>query len=211
MNDFIAYRDADTTLQEYERAKKFHVHSNEPYDFLEKSIGGRVWMIIRRRARYHLTQWFTPADVVRRPDGGCEIIGVAGVLFEPPFDLTSLPWFQELFHERDHFSSDFEPVNGLDIAGFYKLMADRERKTGSPLKMSHASLEDNPPTLKFPISMMIYCNGCGKHFDIVVNSKEAENHRCPVCGAMQVFGLERLVQKAIEQSKKMPRKPRGRL
>ena len=62
---------------------------------------------------------------------------------------------------------------------------------------------------KFPVAMMIYCNGCGKHFDIVVTSKDPADHRCPACGKMQVFGLEALIRKAMEQGKRMLRKTHG--
>lgn len=63
---------------------------------------------------------------------------------------------------------------------------------------------------KFPVTMMIYCNGCGKHFDIVVTSKDSADHRCPACGKVQVFGLESLLRKAMEQGKRMLRKTHGR-
>jgi predicted RNA-binding Zn-ribbon protein involved in translation (DUF1610 family) len=62
----------------------------------------------------------------------------------------------------------------------------------------------------FPVTMMIYCNGCGKHFDIVVTSKDAADHRCPACGKVHVFGLGAFIRKAIEQGKRMLRKTHGR-
>ncbi len=60
-----------------------------------------------------------------------------------------------------------------------------------------------------PQAMMIYCNECGKHFDIVVAGKGPQKYRCPACGKIQVFDLEALVNKAIEQSNKMLRRRRG--
>lgn len=59
-----------------------------------------------------------------------------------------------------------------------------------------------------PRSMMIYCNGCGKHFDIVA-TKEARDYPCPHCGKVQVFDLERLINQAVDQSSKMLRRKRG--
>lgn len=53
--------------------------------------------------------------------------------------------------------------------------------------------------------MMIYCNGCEKHFDIVAG-KGAREYRCPHCGKVQTFSLETLVNQAMEQSQKMLRK-----
>lgn len=63
---------------------------------------------------------------------------------------------------------------------------------------------------KFPVNMLIYCNGCAKHFDIVVTSKDSADHRCPSCGKVHVFGLEDFIRKAVEQSKRMHRKTHGR-
>lgn len=209
MSDFIAYRDGNTTTQEHDPAKGFHFHSDRPYDFLARAIGCWVWVVTLHRARYYLTGMFMVSDVERKPEGGCEIIG-PGIPFDPPFDLTPLPWFSAWLRDRDHSSSDFEQVDGLDMVPFWRLLADRERETGQPLAMSYANLAPEPMPWKFPISMMIYCDGCGQHFDIVVNRKEPEDHRCPVCGHVQALGLGGLVQKAIEQSMKMSGKKGGR-
>ena len=62
---------------------------------------------------------------------------------------------------------------------------------------------------KFPITMMIYCPECGTHFDIVVTSEGSKNYRCPACEKVQVFDLDAFTKRAIEQSRKMFRKPRG--
>jgi hypothetical protein len=62
---------------------------------------------------------------------------------------------------------------------------------------------------KFPVNMMIYCSGCGKHFDIVVTSKDWADHRCPACGMVHPFCLEALIKKAMQQGKRMLRKAHG--
>ncbi len=61
-----------------------------------------------------------------------------------------------------------------------------------------------------PTAMMIYCNGCGKLFDIVVTSKGSRNYRCPACGMVQAFDFGAFLKKAVEQSRKMAGKKRGR-
>jgi HSP20 family molecular chaperone IbpA len=61
-----------------------------------------------------------------------------------------------------------------------------------------------------PRPMMIYCNECGNHFDIVVTSKGSRDYRCPACGKVHAFDLEAFVNKALEQDKKMLKKKRGR-
>lgn len=59
-----------------------------------------------------------------------------------------------------------------------------------------------------PHPMMIYCSGCGKHFDIVA-AKGARNYSCPHCGNLQVFDLESLINQAMDQSSKMLRRKRA--
>jgi len=61
-----------------------------------------------------------------------------------------------------------------------------------------------------PHEMLIYCDGCGKHFDIVITGQGPQVNRCPACGKVQVFDLKAFVNKAIEQSKQMLKKKRGR-
>ena len=63
-----------------------------------------------------------------------------------------------------------------------------------------------------PQTMLIYCDGCGKHFDITITEKGPQDYGCPSCGRVQTFDLEALIKKAIEQGLKMTRKrPGGRL
>jgi hypothetical protein len=60
-----------------------------------------------------------------------------------------------------------------------------------------------------PRPMMIYCNGCERHFDIVIEGKGARNYCCPHCGKVQVFDLEALINQVMDQSSKTFRKKRG--
>ena len=62
----------------------------------------------------------------------------------------------------------------------------------------------------FPKSMLIYCNGCGKHFDIVITARGPHDYACPACGKIQAFDLEALVKQVMEQSKNMSPKMRRR-
>ena len=61
-----------------------------------------------------------------------------------------------------------------------------------------------------PHPMMIYCNGCGKHFDIIVAGKGPQEYRCPHCGHLQAFNLEGLINQVMAQAGKMVRGKRGR-
>jgi DNA-directed RNA polymerase subunit RPC12/RpoP len=62
----------------------------------------------------------------------------------------------------------------------------------------------------YPYSMLICCNECGKHFDIVVAKEGPQKYPCAACGKELAFDLEAFVRKAVEQTKKMHRKRRGR-
>ena len=70
--------------------------------------------------------------------------------------------------------------------------------------------DDLPFFSNFPKSMLIYCNGCGKHFDIVITGKGPGNYQCPACGKFQVFDLEALVNQVMKQGMKMLGKKRRR-
>ena len=60
-----------------------------------------------------------------------------------------------------------------------------------------------PLAPKLPVSMMIYCSECGKHFDIVVTAKGSRKYRCPACGKVQSFDLDSFTNKAVDQSIRM--------
>ncbi len=78
-------------------------------------------------------------------------------------------------------------------------------------------LIDMPPGKKasffseFPKNMLIYCNGCGKHFDIVINDAGPNSHTCPNCGKAQIFDFKALIDQVMQQAKQLRGKKRGRL
>ena len=63
----------------------------------------------------------------------------------------------------------------------------------------------------FPKDMLIYCNGCGKHFDIVINDAGPNSYTCPACGKAQVFDLKTFIDQVMQQTKQLRGKKRGRL
>ncbi|HWF17940.1 MAG TPA: hypothetical protein VG754_01655 [Verrucomicrobiae bacterium] len=71
------------------------------------------------------------------------------------------------------------------------------------------SPQQTPFKWNFPVSMMIYCSACGKHFDIVIAGKGAGHYHCSVCGKVHEFDLEAFAQGAIEQSRKMRKRKHG--
>jgi len=65
------------------------------------------------------------------------------------------------------------------------------------------------PKQKFPVKMMIYCRGCGRLFDIVVMAEGSHDYSCPICEKVQTFNLKAFIENAVEQNRKMHRKPPG--
>ena len=104
---------------------------------------------------------------------------------------------------------DFGPFEvRFDITPDHDLMDARASLTKGVLRIEvPVKNKSSPPK---PREMLIYCDGCGKHFDIVITGKGSRDYRCPACGKVQAFDLEALVKKAIEQGKKMLKKKRGR-
>jgi len=62
----------------------------------------------------------------------------------------------------------------------------------------------------FPKNMLIYCNACGKHFDIVINDAGPNSYTCPACGKAQIFDLKAFINQVMEQTKNLGGKKRGR-
>jgi len=67
------------------------------------------------------------------------------------------------------------------------------------------------PLLKwdFPVSMTILCRECRKHFGIIVTGEGAADYHCSACGIKQTFDLGTFTGKALEQTRKMRKVPRG--
>lgn len=87
--------------------------------------------------------------------------------------------------------------------------------TGAKVTFNNGLLQiEMPPSkdsfVSKPLNMIIYCDGCGRHFDIVVARKGSESHRCPACGEVHDFDFDSFVNKAVEQSKTMLKRPGGR-
>jgi hypothetical protein len=100
------------------------------------------------------------------------------------------------------FEARFDVTSDNDLANARSTFTKGILRIEVPMKDKSAPAK--------PLAMMIYCNGCGKHFDIVVTGKGSKDYHCPACGKVQAFDLEALVKKAIEQGKQMLKKKRGR-
>jgi len=117
------------------------------------------------------------------------------------------------FEARFDVTSDHDSANARSIftTGILRIEVPVKDKAPGP----KVKILSNPKSflaffLKQPREMLIYCDGCGKHFDIVITGKGSRDYRCPACGKVQAFDLEAFVNKALEQGKQMLRKRRGR-
>jgi hypothetical protein len=155
-----------------------------------------------------MNRGWTPESEVSFTDAGMVIeIKMKGI---NPFGLR--PAFQK---DQLCFRGEHEEFGPFEI----KFEIPPGYNPGKPKwKLSKSVLHiEFPPGKKtsffddFPKSMLIYCNGCGKHFDIVITAMGPHDYTCPSCGKVQVFDLEALVKQVMEQSKKMSDKtPRRR-
>ena len=117
--------------------------------------------------------------------------------FETRFDIMS---DHDLANVRSTFT---EGILRIDVPM-------KDKSSGAKVKIMSGPKSFLAFFLKEPREMLIYCDGCGKHFDIVVTGKGPKDYRCPACGKVQAFDLEALVNKAIEQGRQMLKKKRGR-
>jgi hypothetical protein len=117
------------------------------------------------------------------------------------------------------FETRFDVTSDLDLANARSTFTEgilrievpmKDKSSGSKVKIISDPKSFLAFFLKQPHEMLIYCNGCGKHFDIVVTGKGPKDYRCPACGKVQAFDLEALANKAIAQGKQMLKKRRGR-
>lgn len=86
----------------------------------------------------------------------------------------------------------------------YAEWVDSDDKPLSPAFMS-AFTQRN-----YPYAMMIRCKECEGYFDLVVTRAGAQKYRCTNCGQELIFDSAAFMSKAIEQTRKMQRKRRGR-
>ncbi|GAB4038690.1 hypothetical protein GCM10028774_37790 [Spirosoma jeollabukense] len=86
--------------------------------YLEESVGQKIWVIggttINRKMNYTLLSYFTPDSIIPLTEGGYNIKGT-GIVFSPPIDLSSKPWFSELFIEEQDFSLGINEIKDDDI------------------------------------------------------------------------------------------------
>jgi len=119
MSDYIAYHSAKVMEHEYIAPKDGHFYwwSGKSEAFLRSAIGCRAWAITSRldgrRTVYSLAGVFTPSEL-RPENGGFAILG-DGTLFQPPFDVTALPWFSDLRREQTNFSFGFSRIRSESI------------------------------------------------------------------------------------------------
>ena len=86
MSDYIAYHSAKIMGHDYEPAGQFSHLSRKPLSFLQRAVGGRVWVVTGkrdgRRTIYQLAATYTPSGI--RIEGDDYVIyGERGVYFTP--------------------------------------------------------------------------------------------------------------------------------
>ena len=117
MTDFIAYHNIDKMGGDFKPSRRFDFFSRKPETLLRSAIGNRVWTITGKRRKgqmvYRLAGVFTPSEVQWEED--LFRISGDGKPFNPPIDLSDLPWFVELFREQRNFSLGFNRIRAESI------------------------------------------------------------------------------------------------
>jgi HSP20 family molecular chaperone IbpA len=161
-------------------------------------------VLVRRAATFMNRNW-TPESRVSVTDAGMVIEIELGAV--QTGDLEIFVEADQLCVRGQH--DDFGPFESrFGITSEHSLADAKASLTKGVLRIEMPTKDKSSGSK--PRTMMIYCNGCGKHFDIVVTSKGSRDYRCPACGKVHAFDLEAFVNKAIEQGKQMLKKKRGR-
>jgi hypothetical protein len=137
MSNFIAYHSARVMGHEYSVPKDGHFRwwSGKSKSFLHSAIGGRVWAVTSKqnggRTSFRLAGMFTATEI-RQESGGFGIVGI-GTSFQPPCEVTSLPWFSDLRREQNNFSFGFGRIRSESVvAELEKLLAELAPRIESP-------------------------------------------------------------------------------
>jgi len=131
---FVAYH--STSLMGYTLAlkpKEFHWYSRKSPNFLEKTIGNKVWMImgtkVGKRTKYELMGYYFPHEVDASEEGVYVVSGSEGKIIVP-FVLDDYAWFQELLRIQNKFSFGLSRIHQDEvIAGLENIAADTSDST----------------------------------------------------------------------------------
>lgn len=126
MTEYVAYHSSELMGEDYQPTRNFHFWSRKSENFLRRSIGCRVWVVVgkrvERRMTYQLAGVFTPSDIDSERNG-FGIIGL-GTPLRPPVAVTTLPWFKDLLREQNKFSYGFNQIRSKSIAAELQALLD---------------------------------------------------------------------------------------
>ena len=119
--NFVAYHSVHRMGYAYSArpADGFSFMSNKSRAFLERAIGGEVWVIEGRRdekgsTRFGLAAVFTP-EAVTAEDDHFVVEGDQGREFSPAIPLNERPWFDALLQEQTGFSHGFNEIRDSEV------------------------------------------------------------------------------------------------
>ncbi len=124
---YVAYHSAAIMGAPYRGSQDLVFLSRKPEKQLRRSLGQEVWVIAsegRRPARYFLAGVYTPRRIEAKREGS-RILG-EGTPFEPPIDVTGLPWFRALRKEQNNFSYGFNRIGSQDVITILRSYRDAE-------------------------------------------------------------------------------------
>ena len=130
MRHFIAYHNTEKMGYPLRFDGDFRFHTNKSGTFLEKSIGGRLWVITGKfngksgSRVYRLLACFTPRQV-RVSDRGSfkfQVVGRKGYEFRDPPVLDDWKWFPRLKKSSGNFAFGCHAIRSQKaISGLIKI------------------------------------------------------------------------------------------
>jgi len=128
---FVAYHKFDEWGDYYDSSETELAHfSKRPEKQLEKALGQRIWVIggeqTNRRTQYTLLSYFVPDTIEEVEEGGYNVVG-SGLVFDPPVNLFSKPWLDDLLREQKNFSLGINEIKNPNVIEGL-LAAERKRQ-----------------------------------------------------------------------------------
>lgn len=111
VHHFVAYHNAEKMGYEYEPDGEYAFFSRKALTYLERTVGSMMWVINGSRTNVHTTSYtlcavYTPDEVVDAKEVAFDfiVVGSVGHDFDPPIELSKLPWFAGFLKSQNNFS-----------------------------------------------------------------------------------------------------------
>jgi hypothetical protein len=119
---FVAYHNAEKMGYDYGPSGEYAFSSRKALTFLNQTVGETVWAINgsrlnTRKTTYTLCAVYIPDQVIDADDAELDYIvaGSIGHDFDPPIELTPLPWFSGFLKLQSNFSLGINEIRDAGV------------------------------------------------------------------------------------------------